>query len=153
MNEDLSEFLRLLNSNRVEHIIVGSHVLAFYARPRFTEDIDIWVRRSLVNATALARALREFGFEITDEQAMRLSAGRTMVRLGAPPNRIDLLSFLGSPEEEMDFDEVLARAPTAQLLGVEVMILSKEDFITAKRAAGRPQDLRDIAEIEESTEG
>ena len=150
MNEDLSEFLKLLKSHKVAHVIVGSHVLAVYARPRFTEDIDIWVRRSDENASAVGSALREFGFSVTDEQVGKLATGRNMIRLGAPPNRIDLLAFLGSPEDEMDFDASLSRAVDAQLLGVDVKVLSKEDFIASKRAAGRPKDLRDIAEIEES---
>ena len=149
MNEDLSEFLRLLKSHKVDHIIVGSHVLAVYARPRFTEDIDIWVRRSVENALAIASALREFGFELTDEQAVKLSSGRNMIVLGEAPNRIDILSFLGAPEREMDFDKALSRAVTANLLGVEVLVLSKQDFIESKLSAGRPKDLRDAQEVEE----
>jgi hypothetical protein len=125
-------------------------VLAVYARPRFTEDIDIWVRRSSENALAIAAALREFGFELTDEQAMKLSSGRNMIVLGAAPNRIDILSFLGAPEREMDFDKALSRAVTANLLGVEVLVLSKQDFIESKLGAGRPKDLRDVQEVEES---
>jgi hypothetical protein len=138
-----------LKSHKVDHIIVGSHVLAVYARPRFTEDIDIWVRRSSENALAIASALREFGFELTDEQAMKLASGRNMIVLGAAPNRIDILSFLGAPGREMDFDKALSQAVTANLLGVEVLVLSKQDFIESKQSAGRPKDLRDIEEVEE----
>lgn len=138
-----------MKSHKVDHIIVGSHVLAVYARPRFTEDIDIWVRRSVENALAIASALREFGFELTDEQAVKLSSGRNMIVLGEAPNRIDILSFLGAPEREMDFDKALSRAVTANLLGVEVLVLSKQDFIESKLSAGRPKDLRDAQEVEE----
>jgi hypothetical protein len=42
MNEDLKEFLRLLNSHRVEYVIIGAHALAFHGLQRFTEDIDLW---------------------------------------------------------------------------------------------------------------
>lgn len=44
LTKDLSEFVALLNSAGVEYVLVGAYALAFHARPRFTEDIDILVR-------------------------------------------------------------------------------------------------------------
>jgi hypothetical protein len=40
------EFIELLNSNRVEDVIVGGYALAFHGTPRYTGDLDILVRRS-----------------------------------------------------------------------------------------------------------
>lgn len=149
MSDDLRELLSCLKSNDVEFLVVGSHVMAFFGRPRFTEDLDLWVRRTEANGRAIMRALREFGFEITEEQAKALVSGRQVLRIGAPPNQVDFLSFLGSRNEEMAFEGCLSNAHDGVLFGVPVRYLSKEDFIASKLAAGRPKDLRDVAEVKE----
>jgi len=146
MSEDLSELLRLLKSHDVEFIVVGAHAVSAYVRPRFTEDLDIWVNRNLENSHALARALREFGFHISDEDAERLLTGRHMIRLGAAPNRVDILGFLG-PGEGFSFSEIRERAIDRTLMGVDVPIPAKTDLIEMKRAAGRPKDLRDLNDL------
>lgn len=153
MSEDLSEFFRLLKAHSVDFVVVGSHVLAAYSRPRFTEDVDVWLKRSCENALRFAACLREFGFDLADEQALALAEGRRMIRLGAPPNRIDVLNFLGAPGAEMDFDAVAEKSIEVELMGVVVPIPSKEDFVRSKREAGRPKDLRDLAELEEFERG
>jgi len=40
LSKDLSEFIKSLNSNNVEYVIVGGYAQAFHGRPRFTGDID-----------------------------------------------------------------------------------------------------------------
>ena len=40
LNEDFKEFVALLNSNRVEYLIVGGYALAAYGYPRYTGDLD-----------------------------------------------------------------------------------------------------------------
>ncbi len=148
MSNDLSEFLSLLRFHRVEFLVIGSHLLALYARPRFTEDLDVWIRRTEENVLKLAKALREFGFSIEDEQALRLAKGRHVLRMGRAPNRIDVLSFNGAVGRELDFEAANRRAVEAELMGETVRCLSLTDFVRSKRDAGRPKDLSDLAELE-----
>ncbi len=149
MSDDLRELLSCLKSNEVEFLVVGSHVLAFYGRPRFTEDLDVWVRRTRENGLALKRALNEFGLAFSEQQALDFVAGRNMIRIGAPPNQVDFLAFLGARDNEMSFEVCAERAPTGELFGVSVPFLRKEDFVASKQAAGRPKDVRDIEELKE----
>lgn len=153
MTSDLSELLNLLKSHEVEFLVVGSHLLAFYARPRFTEDLDLWIHRTEQNALKLAAALRDFGLPYDNERARELVSGRKMLRVGEPPNRVDFLAFLGSVGNEMDFVQANSRATEDDLLGVRVRFLSKEDFKASKLAAGRKKDLADLAILEEMEEG
>ena len=44
MDKDFKEFIELLQLNAVEFLVVGAHALAVHGRPRYTGDIDIWVR-------------------------------------------------------------------------------------------------------------
>ena len=62
LQQDLREFVALLNSHRVEFLVVGGHAVAFHGHPRFTGDIDFLIRPSEQNATQLLDALRAFGF-------------------------------------------------------------------------------------------
>lgn len=148
MNSDLKELLSLLKACNVQFLVIGAHALAVYARPRFTEDLDLWIKRSVENTHALHKALSEFGFAFDEGQVTRLNSGRNMLRLGAPPNQVDILNFLGAVGNEMDFETVHSRAVSAVIAGEPVLVLSKFDLIAAKRAAGRPQDLVDIATLE-----
>ena len=47
---DFRDLLALLNEHEVEYLIVGGYALAFHGAPRFTGDIDIFVRRHPENA-------------------------------------------------------------------------------------------------------
>ena len=62
LSQDLSEFIKSLNSNNVDYVIVGGFAQAFHGRPRFTGDIDILIRPSAENAARLQSALSQFGF-------------------------------------------------------------------------------------------
>ena len=58
LHPDWKEFLELLNSNGVEYLIVGAHARGFHGVPRYTRDIDIFVRISPTNAAKLESVLR-----------------------------------------------------------------------------------------------
>ena len=62
LHPDWKEFLQLLNSHAVEYLVVGAHARGYYGVPRYTRDIDIFIRRSEANAAKLALVLRDFGF-------------------------------------------------------------------------------------------
>ena len=44
LTPDFKEFAALLNSNGVEYLIVGGYALAAYGHPRYTGDLDFWLR-------------------------------------------------------------------------------------------------------------
>src|ERR1051325_1144499 len=143
VNEHLKEFLRLLNSNKVEYLVIGAHALAFHGLPRYTEDLDVWLARTATNADNLAKALQAFGMPFPDRGKEAFLGDRRMIRLGFPPNRIDILNF----GPNIPFEEVWSRSVPADLDGVAVPMISREDFIRSKRDAGRPKDLRDLEEL------
>lgn len=45
LSTDLREFIHLLNTSRVKYLLVGAWALAFHARPRYTADVDVFVRQ------------------------------------------------------------------------------------------------------------
>ena len=87
LNKDLREFIELLNSNRVEYLIVGAFAVAWHGRPRFTADIDFLLRPSRENATAVLAAIQAFGFGGLDITIEDLSKPHQVVQLGVKPNQ------------------------------------------------------------------
>ncbi len=48
-NEDFRDFLRALNNNDVDYILVGGMAVILHGYVRTTGDMDIWVRKSKEN--------------------------------------------------------------------------------------------------------
>lgn len=146
VNEHLKEFLRLLNSNEVEYLVIGAHALAFHGLPRYTEDLDVWLARTEGNAARLAKTLEQFGMPFPPGGKEAFLGEKRMIRLGFPPNRIDILNFGAS----LPFEDVWRRRVEAQIDEVTVPMISREDFIRSKRDAGRSKDMRDLDELGEA---
>jgi hypothetical protein len=62
MQPDFRELLALFNARHVEYLIVGGYALAFHGAPRFTGDLDIFVKPETANAQGILAALEAFGF-------------------------------------------------------------------------------------------
>jgi len=138
--KDLREFLESLNSKKVEYVIVGGYAQAYHGRPRFTGDIDVLVRPSRENGFRLKAALAQFGFgQLGLGEEDFLSEGQ-VVQLGVAPNRIDILTSITGCK----FEEVWRTRIAAELAGVPVNMIAREEYIKNKRASGRPQDLADL---------
>ena len=67
---DFRDLLALLNTHKVDYMIVGAYALAFHGAPRYTGDIDILVKPDEVNAQRIMAALDEFGFGSTGLSAV-----------------------------------------------------------------------------------
>jgi len=140
ISNDLREFIELLNSHQVEYVLVGGHAVAFHGWPRFTKDIDFFVRPTLENGARIAAVLRKFGFDVAQLTPELFTEPKRNIQLGRPPQRIDILTWISGVE----FDEAWESHETAELDGVPTNIVGKEILIRNKRASGRPQDLADL---------
>jgi hypothetical protein len=61
VNPDFRDLFAALNDAGARYLVVGAHAVAFYAEPRFTKDLDVWVDASSENARRVMAALRAFG--------------------------------------------------------------------------------------------
>jgi hypothetical protein len=55
--QDFRDLLALFNAHGVDYIIIGAHALAYHGVPRYTGDIDIFVRPDRENVQRIFRAL------------------------------------------------------------------------------------------------
>lgn len=144
LHKDLHEFVTLLNSAGVRYVIVGGHAVAFHGHPRYTGDIDFFIERSEDNAARVEKVLRDFGFGQTGFQAKDFLEPESVVQLGRPPHRIDLLTTISG----VSFPEAWANRVSGLLDGIPVSFLGRDDLLKNKRASGRPQDLADLSHLE-----
>jgi predicted nucleotidyltransferase len=142
--QDFREFLELFNAKGVEYMLVGSYALAYYGAPRYTGDIDLFVHRTESNAKRIIEALKEFGFVFPNLTWNDFFKDDTVVQLGMPPVRIDILTFLSG----MDWDTAVVHKVSDEIDGIPVCVIGKEDYIINKRASGRAKDLADIEMLE-----
>ena len=122
-------------------MVVGAHALAWHGDPRFTGDIDFLVSPSPENARRVESAIHQFGF--TALTAADFIAEDSIVQLGYPPNRIDILTSITG----CTFDDVWAGKVEAKLDGLPVHIIRKAEFKLNKRASGRAKDLADLESL------
>ena len=144
--QDFKEFLELFNAKGVEYMIVGSYALAYYGAPRYTGDIDVFVRRTEINAKRIIEALKEFGFVFPNLTWNDFFKDDTVVQLGLPPVRIDILTFLSG----MDWDTADLHKVSDKIDSIPVFVIGREDYITNKIASGRAKDLADIEALGET---
>jgi len=78
------ELLESLNARKVENLIVGGYALAFHGAPRFTGDIDIFVKPDKKNAVRILEALEEFGFASLRLKTEDFTKPDSIIQLGVP---------------------------------------------------------------------
>src|SRR5579862_2385896 len=131
MQDDFKELLEALLSHHVDFLVVGAHALALHARPRYTEDIDIFVRRSAENRRNLSLALNDFGVPVTEAAWDKLfGSEREMIVLGVEPNAVDIMNFL----DGVTFEAAWESRITGRVVGVEAPVIGLDAYRKTKQA-------------------
>lgn len=137
---DFKEFLKLLNLNGVEYLLIGGYAVGYYGYPRATADMDIWIHVATENAERIMKALATFGLESPQLAANLFLQRDRVIRMGVPPLRIEILTDISG----VDFKSCYARRTMPVIDGIEVNIIALNDLKTNKRASGRYKDLDDM---------
>ena len=143
LEEDLREFVELLNALKVRYMVVGAFAVAYHGYPRYTGDIDLFIDRSAENAKQIVSAIEQFGFGDLGLSAEDFLQEDQVIQLGVAPNRIDLLTFLSG----VSFQDAWATREQAEIDGLSVPMISKEMLKRNKAASGRSKDLADLEHL------
>lgn len=144
LNRDWTEFLSALISRRVRFVIVGGHAVAGHGEPRLTEDLDVFVDRSLGNAKRIRLALLDFGFGKIAPTEAELARPRRVFMLGRKPWRIDILTSI----DGVSFEQAWKSRVKADFVVAPLPVIGRDMLIKNKRAAGRAKDIADVALLE-----
>jgi hypothetical protein len=143
-NPDFKDLFAAFNDGAVEYLLVGAHAVMAHTEPRYTKDLDVWVRPSPGNAQRVLEALAAFGAPLVGVSENDFSQGGTIFQMGVAPNRIDVITSV----DGLDFESAYGRAVPSKYGGIAIRILSAEDLILNKKTVGRPQDLLDVERLE-----
>ena len=136
ISSDYKDLLRNLNKGGVRYLVVGGYAVMVYTEPHYTKDIDVWIDRSEVNAKAVFRALTAFGAPLRGLQPANFTAPEVFYQMGVDPVRVDILTSLPG----LDFNSAWQRRTMVDFDGEPVPVISREDLLLVKAAAGRKRD-------------
>lgn len=144
--------LKRLADADVDFVVIGGMARTLLGSPRVTKDLDICPARNRRNLTRLGEVLaaiearpREFPAELPFVPDARTIDASSMLTLETSEGWVDLLL---EPAGWPGYERLRANAERVDIDGRVVAVAGIDDLIALKRAAGRPQDLADIAELE-----
>lgn len=146
------QLLAQLTRNRVNYIVVGGLAANLHGSARLTQDLDILYERCPENLQRMVDALADLkpylrgappGLPFRwDVRTLQAGLNFTLVTQAGD---LDLLGTMAGPGT---YEQVAKRAEEVEVFDLRIQVLSLEDLIWAKRAAGRPKDLEVLAELE-----
>lgn len=154
----IEHVLEALSQAEVRYLVVGGVAVVLHGHLRTTLDLDLVVQLDPENLEAALRTLGDLGFQPQAPVALDSFAdprnreawfhekNMTVFSLWNPEQQgfaVDLFV-----QEPFDFPAAYERSALIQIQGSDVHVLSLEDLIAMKRAAGRPQDRLDIESLE-----
>lgn len=142
------EFIEIINQierEEIKYALVGGVAMAFYAEPRFTQDIDILLEPNDVDKTR--RILEQNGYFESAEpwtfQNTPLTLRRFFKAVGSDHMIIDLL-VAGNKEHSA----IIEHAVIAQGEHGIARVANKTDIIWLKKQRNSIQDQADIERLE-----
>lgn len=134
---EIDELIAVLVGRDVNFVVVGGVAAQVHGHRRTTMDFDLAPDPDLENLRRLSAALVEL-------EARPVDSGEEILL-----TRHGRIHIIAEPKGARTFDEMRERAPVVDLDGTDVAIVSLDDLIRMKRAAGRPGDLDDVATLTE----
>ncbi len=141
--QDFKEFITLLHEHKVQYVIVGGYAFAIHAEPRFTKDLDVFIKPDSENADKLVRVLKQFGFESIELKIDDFIEEDQVIQLGYPPLRIDILTGISG----VDFEEAWKNRVEGEYDGQIAYFIGKNELRKNKLATGRASDLQDAEKL------
>ena len=141
--DDFKEFLKLLNAQQVEYLLIGGYAVGYYGYPRATADMDIWIAVHPQNANRVVAALKGFGFDVPGLSSDLFLKEGQIIRMGEPPLRIEIATTISG----VNFDECYAERQVDTFDEVEVNLISLKHLKLNKKASGRYKDLNDLENL------
>ena len=146
MYQDYKDLLSAFHAHGVRYLIVGGYAVIFHAQPRFTKDIDLFIKADVANAQATYAALAEFGAPLEGIRPEEFADRSSFFRFGRDPRGVDILPDLPGVDFDAAWERRVEGVPDAAT-GLTAFFISKDDLIAAKLASGRTRDLADVEDI------
>jgi Nucleotidyltransferase of unknown function (DUF6036) len=143
LGPDFKEFIELLDKNQIEYLVVGGYAVGIHGYPRYTGDIDIWIKTSDETAGKMVSVLNEFGFEsykLNKEDFLKID---NVIQLGYPPLRIDIIMSL----DGVSFEECYLNRVEKNIDGINIKFIGFNELVKNKKASARDKDIIDLKNL------
>ena len=141
------DFIIALNKYEVEYMLIGGYALGVYGHIRATNDLDIYINATEVNAKKMINACADYGIPV-DSIKKEMFLVPKMIGIGQPPLRIEILKKL-----DIDFEFAFQRVMKVTVDNVTINVVDLDDLILLKKAAvkGRNnfRDSEDLSFLEQ----
>jgi hypothetical protein len=143
MFDTLKVVFASLNSHNVRYLVIGGVAAIAHGSTRNTFDLDLLIDPTMDNARRLLDAFLAINFGtaalITPEEliANEITVFKDLVNIDVQTKTPGL-----------DFSGAWSRREKMTSHGVDFLVVSLDDLLASKRAAGRPKDLLDIEALE-----
>jgi predicted nucleotidyltransferase len=144
LHPDFRDLLAEFARNGVRFILVGGYAVGHHAKPRATKDMDLLVAGDHANLARVAHALDAFGAPARVVEAVRELGPAEIAYLGVAPVRVDIMRSA----DGIDAEQAISRAVWVDVGGLDIPVIALDDLLANKRAAGREQDIADVALLE-----
>ena len=144
--KDFREFLRLLRGRGVEYLLIGGWAVGYHGYPRSTDDLDVWIAVSRLNADRVVTVFKEFGFDVPELSTELFLKSDSIVRVGVEPVRIEVMTSISG----VQFEECYRSRLETTLDEEPVSLINLRDLRLNKKASGRLKDLSDLENLPES---
>ncbi len=140
---DTKKLLKLLKDHKVRFVVIGATACIAHGYTRLTKDIDIFVEPTRENMEKTFAALTECGYDLLDTTIEEALQKKLLLR------QYILATDIHPSVTGVDFKTIWENKVLFKLQGEEIYFASLDDLLAMKKAAGRPQDLVDLAVLEE----
>ena len=149
---ELEPALKSLTEHEVEFIVVGGVAITAHGSAYITQDLDFCFNRSTHNLERIVAALRPFNPQLRDfPSELPFIWGVSTLQNGTNFTLItDIgdIDLLGEVKGVGTYSDLLPNSVEIQIWGSTIRIISLDELIIAKQAAGRPKDLLVLPELE-----
>ena len=140
--KDLERVRDTLAKHDVEYLFVGKMAAILQGYPDTTQDADLFIEKTAENGERLTAALKEIGFNVTEELAEHIRQGKDFIQLTDGPFDLDLVYAPDGIEKYED-----ARRRAVERDGFPLACL--DDVIESKRRSNRAKDRESLPRLED----
>lgn len=145
VNRDYRDMFAALNAVGADYLLVGGLAVAYHSAPRYTKDVDIFVRATAENAVKVHAALAAFGAPLREIRPEDFATPDIVFQIGVEPNRIDVITSI----DGVSFDEAWPKRVQLAYGDQDVPVIGLAELIRNKTESGKhPKRMQDRIDVE-----